>query len=267
MQLARNFALIQWMFNRNNMKSFLKVVLFAALSVSTSVSAGFVHLDWKVAGDGKATLHQETGIEWLKLPNTNKKSINEVISELATTYAGWRMPTNTEVEVMIQAIWGPALNVAIGALEARGGSYLDGAYRFSNMMGNSNYSTSMNLGMYIDEDNMVTRTGSYTNGTSYSWVYGLEYIQSNSQDLKFNTPYFPTDVFGVFLVSDGGVTLSSINDPTINANNPAAPVNTVTVPPIEPVNNVTPVNNVPVGGLLFGLMGAFLLSIRRRAVI
>jgi hypothetical protein len=77
------------------------VVLFAALSVSASVNAGFTHVDWKVVGDSKATLHQETGLEWLKLPNTNKKSINEVMSELATTYAGWRMPTNTEVEVMI----------------------------------------------------------------------------------------------------------------------------------------------------------------------
>jgi hypothetical protein len=157
--------------------------------------------------------------------------------------------------------------MAIGYLEARGGAYLDGAFKFNYMLGNRVEYTSYNLGMYIDEDNMVTRAGSYTNGSLYSLVFGLEYLQSTSRDLKFNAPNYPTDVFGVFLVSDGGVTLSSINDPTINANNPAAPVNTVTVPPIEPVNNVTPVNNVPVGGLLFGLMGAFLLSIRRRAVI
>lgn len=29
--------------------------------------------------------------------------------------------------------------------------------------------------------------------------------------------------FGVYLVSDGGVTLSSINDPTLNQNNPNSP--------------------------------------------
>jgi len=35
---------------------------------------------------------------------------------------------------------------------------------------------------------------------------------------------------GVLLVSDGGVTLSSINDPSLNIQNPQAPINQVSAP-------------------------------------
>jgi len=36
-----------------------------------------------VSGDGLATLHEETGIEWLKVTNTLGQSVDDVQAELA----------------------------------------------------------------------------------------------------------------------------------------------------------------------------------------
>lgn len=60
---------------------------------------------------------------------------------------------------------------------------------------------------------------------------------------------------GVYLVSDGGTTLSSISNPNLNINNPNAPVNQVPDAPAD----------VPVNAG-FGLLGLALmaLGLRRR---
>ena len=71
------------------------------MALSLNANAGLVHTDWKEAGDQQATLSEETGLEWLKLRNTDNMSINQVKSQLDTTYAGWRLPTNNEVGELI----------------------------------------------------------------------------------------------------------------------------------------------------------------------
>jgi hypothetical protein len=50
-----------------------------------------------------------------------------------------------------------------------------------------------------------------------------DYIAFNSNWAVTNNTNYSNDAFGVYLVSDGGTTLSSINDPSLNANNANAP--------------------------------------------
>lgn len=82
--------------------SYLAITLFCALPVS----AGFVHQDYKIVGDEKITLHEETGMEWLTLRETFGFSIDAVTSMLEPggKFDGWRLPTGEEVEALLSKI-------------------------------------------------------------------------------------------------------------------------------------------------------------------
>jgi len=89
------------------MRKFLQgVIVAAALSCAMPATAGFVHQDYKVAGDKKTTLDQDTGLEWLKLSETNSMSINQVFGQLGVDgmFNGWRLPTGEEVEALLSSI-------------------------------------------------------------------------------------------------------------------------------------------------------------------
>lgn len=45
------------------------IALLACLA-SGKASADFLHTDWQADGDSLATLHEETGLEWLKINST-----------------------------------------------------------------------------------------------------------------------------------------------------------------------------------------------------
>lgn len=72
--------------------TFLSTV-FALASIAFNANAAFVTTYWQVAGDKKATLDTETGLEWLDLTQTDGKSYSEVSALLSTTLSGWRFPT------------------------------------------------------------------------------------------------------------------------------------------------------------------------------
>lgn len=80
--------------------SLLALVVMVGL-MSLGANAALVSTDWKTAGDGKATLDTQTGIEWLDLSVTDGLTIGQVKSLLPTTYAGWRLPTPEEVFTML----------------------------------------------------------------------------------------------------------------------------------------------------------------------
>jgi hypothetical protein len=59
-------------------------------------------------------------------------------------------------------------------------------------------------------------------------VYNGNIVISQEDNITYTSS---AHYLGVFLVSDGGTTLSSINDPSLNINNSAAPINNaVSVP-------------------------------------
>jgi hypothetical protein len=216
----------------------LKSILVAAtllLSIS-SVQANMVFTDWDTEGDAKSTLDTDTGLEWLRVTETNGMSMDQVTAKLGTTFAGWRLPTASEVQTYL-------VNM-IGVPYTRYGS----TYVYSPLEGSQynrqfsdNYNSpwrqyanafdnhigvwdrsGYNYGFYINDDGLQVQAGSnrYSSGVN---------IRFNYRFSNFTSDYQHGD-HGVFLVSDGGTTLSSQQDPSINANNAAAPINNVSAP-------------------------------------
>lgn len=190
-------------------KTVLASVLLLSLA-SLSAQAAFVETDWKNTNDKLATLDTTTGLEWLDLTQTGGKSINEVKLQLDTLYAGWRMPTYAEMQTLAMnlfpVITNPEANYHgvgvsqqdIGTHTLFGRNVQPYTYGLYERNGSSNI--------------LATRD-------DYNWVY-FNYQWANNLDFK--------RVYeGVYLVSDGGTTLSSINNPQLNINNPNAPVNQV----------------------------------------
>lgn len=226
------------------MNTLQKMLIVAVAAVSMSAHAGFVATDWQAAGDGKATLHTETGLEWLDLKQTAGKSINDVKALLGTTYAGWRMPTFSEVYAMASAMFPVIKNnpgITIG-----GGSYQGADTASFQLFGaNVGYYT---YGLY-EKNGSTYFFGAHTptpdpGPTAYTTTYFDYFYDSN---LNWKRVYE-----GVFLVNDGGVTLSSINDPSININNPNAPINT-TPPVTTPTDVSAPWAPISVGLSMIGL--------------
>lgn len=77
--------------------------LFVGL-VSNQVQAEFVYTDWKVAGDKKAMLDRETGIEWLRLPNTRNRTSAQIMAgiDVGGEFEGWRLATLAEMMLTMQ---------------------------------------------------------------------------------------------------------------------------------------------------------------------
>lgn len=209
------------------LQSLCSLILCTGL-FSTSAQAGFVATDWQATGDGKATLHTETGLEWLDLKQTGGKSINDVKALLGTTYAGWRLPTFNEIYTMASAMF-PVIKNNPGTTIS--GSYLGADTASFQLFGaNVGYYT---YGLY-EKNGYTYFFGAHTptpdpGPTAYTTTYFDYYYDSN---LNWKRVYE-----GVFLVSDGGVTLSSINNPALNINNPSAPVNTT--PPVPQPSDVS----------------------------
>jgi hypothetical protein len=205
-----------------------KALAIALISVSSMASADLVSTDWQVDGDELATLHEETGIEWLDLNLTAGMSMEDVAAEMSVggDYEGWRFPTASEVEGFLNyAFDGVVLNTSSGTNAYPRTStpqYVD----FVNLVGltYTQDSRAHAIGQYEADDGSI----------DYGGVLG--YTQSN--EAFFRIGYSDSSVTysngiaagGVYLVSDGGVTISSINNPELNAQNPNSPAALVPVP-------------------------------------
>lgn len=235
------------------LKKIFAAAFVLALSLSSSpASASFVYTDWQATGDKKALLDSSSGKEWLRFSQTGAKSINDITNLLSTTYAGWRLPTNAEVVQLVTNIYG-GLNLNFHEVAARGNYYSMylGANRFASWLGNGNKTAVTHGGLYYDEDGKVRMFGTYMNeGGAYTITVGLEssYLYSATSRGAWS--------LGVFLVSDGGTTLSSKLDPTLNVNNPSAPVNQPP-PQLPPVADVS----APIG---LGAIALLLIAASRR---
>jgi hypothetical protein len=80
------------------LKNLTRSLAFAvSLFACTSQALPIVEADAFVSGDKKAVLETSTGLVWMDFGITNNKSYQQVISELDSTYQGWRLPTATEI--------------------------------------------------------------------------------------------------------------------------------------------------------------------------
>jgi hypothetical protein len=198
-----------------------KIFAAATLLLSiTSSQAALVESDWLNTGDTLATLDTETGIEWLDLTQTYSMSINQVDALLGTTLAGWRLPTHEEV----RGLMGAAFVGYEGALTPNTVTSLPGAgFNLGHFMGLSGGFFNYTHGLHTNQNGQVVESGLMFRGDLQTSYIRSEVLGGYSTGTSISTA-------GVFLVSDGGTTLSSQLDPSINANNTAAPINDVSAP-------------------------------------
>jgi MYXO-CTERM domain-containing protein len=225
-----------------------KTVLFAVTSIliASYSQAALVSTDWKVEGDKLSTLHQETGLEWLNLDVTRGMSYTgvEVDMQENGSLVGWRFPTNVEYVELISGDYGFVTQSAID--NKIGGDILSGS-RFSQTENHSSF-----LSLFVDSGNAYGVHKTSYGALKHSGVRS-DLVKSwlrNNMSTPLSTSI--NSGFGFWLVSDGGVTLSSINDPMLNSNNSAAPVNSTSNVPV----------NIAFGGL--AMLGLGLGAFRRR---
>jgi hypothetical protein len=204
---------------------FKNTLIAATLLLSiTSAQAAFVHTDWKLDGDQRSTLHEETGIEWLKFNHTKNMSINQVAGQLNSTYAGWRFPTHAEVDNLITSFF-TTMDVEGTSTDGYEAAQSQQGFEWGDYMGDTyiNSVADHSRGMTV-ENNIIKMSGAYTynNGGTRLRVFNNH---SNGYNGDYKTVYH-----SVFLVSDGGTTLSSQQDPSINSNNANAPAADVSAP-------------------------------------
>jgi hypothetical protein len=192
---------------------------------SMSASAQLIPTDWKSTGDKLATLDESTGIEWLDLTQTDGMSIDTAEGLLSSRFEGWRLPTRSEVtQLMVNAFPSQA-------------SYMQGSLGqgFTNRT-TDNEADNFRLlfGTTQVSSTHETTRGLFKNdpGVQYSVLMSGSYDRKSDDFVALHSNYnwvnetsYASSTYGVYLVSDGGTTQSSLNDPSLNANNANAPSN------------------------------------------
>jgi hypothetical protein len=245
----------------------LKLFSVAAVVMCCSqASASFVSLDWKVEGDSLANLHEQSGTEWLKLSQTDNMSIGRVQSELVSggIFEGWRLPTFNEVNMVTAELYGSRVGQSGDitqrtyyrpAVRSRGKSYYS---TFSSVFGSTfvgNRTTDyISYGLFLsdndDDFNDVLLSGIYLN-TADRQANDYMYYYTNWESKSYTLNYTSSSV-GVYLVADGGTTLTTKKNMLLTENNPNSQVNYVAVPE-------------PMGVALLG-MGMVGLMLNRRKI-
>jgi hypothetical protein len=202
------------------MKLLSKIFAVSALALgSMSANAELISGDWKTTGDGLSVLDTISGQEWIKLTETDGMSVAFVQSQLGTTFAGWRLPSRFEVYTMLHNSIPEATGISYETTVS-GGSYHDDTQARNHVaiMG-SVYKTNYSRGFFLN-DKQAEFGG--TEVLSSSIIYGWGVYSNNSHgDGSIN---YSNHSAGVYLVNNGGVSLSSINNPSINANAPSVPL-------------------------------------------
>jgi hypothetical protein len=191
----------------------LKKSLIASVISMASISANaeLISIDLNVEGDNLVTLDTQTGLEWLDISLTNGRRHYDI---QGGAY-GFRIPTNEEVDAFftnnITSVSNPFVH---------GPVYHDGDnsefMKLSTFLGSNLETPQENikaLGMYRDEHGQIEFFG----GDS-TYMYGLD----SDYGLTFTSRGY-----GSLLISEGGVSHSSILNPSINI---AASASSVSVP-------------------------------------
>jgi hypothetical protein len=213
------------------MNKIKKMALLPALVLfSIGAQAELVSTDWNNSGDSLATLDTQSGLEWMDFTETKGLSITDVSALLDTTYDGWRIPSFSEISTLFTNI-----NGNITTSEDSGNYYggllmTETANLVHNLFGKTGYNKGrydeqhFSQALHVSADGESAMLGTFVNFTSEGSDNFIYYNHPTS-NIDYRDPGY-----GVFLVSDGGTTLSSINNPDLNANNINAPVNQVPLP-------------------------------------
>jgi hypothetical protein len=219
-----------------------RLVVLVLCMGSLSVQAGVVQMDWLSAGDNKGFLDERTGLEWLDLSVTEAMSVDTVLAQTGVggTYEGWRMADKAEVYSLFDTLTeyllyqpGPTSTTDTTA-HSGGSSAWSKTIAVVNVMGYTQTQSNLTktAGVFQNPDN----NGGYSVGqvytsrgtTSYNAYLYWDQYTNYFDDGTWSSATALGDI-GIYLVSDGGTTLSSQSDPTLNSNNPKAPINDVNV--------------------------------------
>lgn len=169
--------------------------LFAALvlvGASSAQALTIVDADAFAAGDHKAVHDTASGLTWLDYGITNNKSYHQVVSELGSTYAGWRLPTETEVKTLWSNLFSalPGWNAdGMGT----GWAYYSGDTTFITDIFGTNYDfgggSIYDLGWFKGDDSGL-KYAYISNGGSQMYGPGIDYAQYGYADEV--TPYYST---------------------------------------------------------------------------
>ena len=216
------------------MNNLLKKSLFAAtlaVTMAGSANAGYISLDWQEEGDERAFLDEDTGIEWLKLTETAGMSINDVQAELGAggLYEGWRLASAFEVESITEDITGYSESASLSNV-----SYAETAHMHEDFVDLFGWTNTVITGSGWNTNVHETSYGLYLDGENVdmSGVRLYEDPKSTTTTLYFSNVYFgfendysidySSQYFAVYLVGDGGATLTTQQDMSLVANNPNA---------------------------------------------
>tara|TARA_Y100001973_G_C5196080_1_gene334352 strand:+ start:2176 stop:2871 length:696 start_codon:yes stop_codon:yes gene_type:complete len=196
--------------------------MIALLSLTQAAQAELIHSDYKSDGDELASLDVSTGIEWLKLSESNNMSITDAKNASnGGSLDGWRLPTDNELKGLLSDVFAGVINFREGVTQyaINYSTYEDAVNTWLDFIGvaRTDGTKFWAFGFAEDDSGKVDLNGVYVNGNT-AYVY-LDFEHALYNDT------FKSDGQSVFLVSDGGLTKSSIEDPSRNANNPEAPVN------------------------------------------
>jgi hypothetical protein len=201
------------------------LIISAIVFASMGANAELIATDWENDGDSLSTLDESTGLEWLDLTQTDNQSYKNVSDQLDTNFNGWRFPTEGEILTLFENI--AQEPIIIGANN----------YRNNTAVYNNAVSTTKLFGRTYEDGGNVYLRGAYkADDDSYDWsgitisknttYYNLYIYHGQNSYSEYNNNI----TRGVFLVSDGGTTLSSVNNPSLNINNLNAPINQASVP-------------------------------------
>lgn len=184
----------------------IKKVFFSSLITITSinVNAELLSVDFQNEGDNYVTLDTQSGLEWLDFSFTR----NDKYRDYYNGGYGFRIPTNAEVEALFTNNISSVDDPYVSGLIYPDGDTSDIAW-LNLLLGTAWVTPYPSLyysyGFYKDEDGDMALFGSHHTNA----IYGLD-NKSYFGDSDYSHKY------GILLVSDGGVTYSSLNDPTIN---------------------------------------------------
>jgi hypothetical protein len=217
-------------------KSVKKIILVSAfiVGVSGNANAELISTDLKDIGDGLATLDNQSGLEWLDLSYTDALSLNSVVARLDTDLTGWRLPTYSEVSMLLSN------NFPQAAYTTESTVSTEESNEFRSKFGLT-HSTYMSLGWH-ERDGVLRRAG-----VSYNTLYGADFVDNYDSYRSSGSV-----AYGTFLVSNGGTTISSINNSDINVIGFSGDINAESGGPISvPVPTTLGLFGLTLAGLSF----------------
>lgn len=202
------------------MKNSLLITVSAVsmLFLSTSSRAEFISTNYLTENDNQIAFDTETGLEWLKLNVTSGKSISNVMELMNNgEYEGFRFATASEVDAIIEKLMPSLFSSEERYLNDPSSFIVDTqeSLNFRKTMSNT-YSNQTYGYVYTPQDSDSGESARFIGSNtweggvvSYYRYDGVYFYGSQDSTVDINTRH---NYSGVYLVSTGGYSYSSLNE-------------------------------------------------------